>query len=246
MTGVVTKPKCYMPTSCMSPLLLAVIFSTLKLQQTCLCNLIFDMCSLTSSAFSLCFSPHRTQYGTICHWTSVFSKCLAPKMTQERWAFQTLILLQTEANACNYETNTNRRVCLVSQLAAFTVRTFFLYFAVYQAISGRKMLPLNGCQDSDSLEMHGMLVIYYEPPTPTELHFKCKERLVCWTGTDGRCGWGKKKSKTCRDGAITRLKSGHFQNLASLKYLLKVLNLLKKTDLICSLLSSLSSIFLLC
>lgn len=40
------------------------------------------------------------------------------------------------------------------------------------------MLPLNNCQDSDSLEMHGMLVIYYEPPTPTELHFKYKARLV--------------------------------------------------------------------
>lgn len=90
---------------------------------------------------------------------------------------------------------------LVSQLAEFTVTTFF--FAVYHAISARKMLPLNGCQDSDSLEMHGMLVIYYEPPTPAELHFKCKERLVSWTSTDHRCGWREKKSKTGRDGAIT-------------------------------------------
>lgn len=40
------------------------------------------------------------------------------------------------------------------------------------------MLPLNGCQHSGSLKMHGMLLIYYKPPTPTELHFKSKERLV--------------------------------------------------------------------
>lgn len=55
-----------------------------------------------------------------------------------------------------------------------------------------KMLPRSGCQDSDSLEMHGMLVIYYEPPTPTELHFKCKDRLVLffffWMSADSRCG----------------------------------------------------------
>lgn len=56
-----------------------------------------------------------------------------------------------------------------------------------------KMLPLNGFQDSDSLEMHGMLLIYYEPSTPAELHFKCKERLVFWTSIDSRCG--KKNSQ---------------------------------------------------
>lgn len=73
---------------------------------------------------------------------------------------------------------------------------------MYHAISGRKMLPLNCCQDSDRLEMHGMLVIYYKPPTPTELHLKCKDRLVFFSiNTDSR---ENEKSKTGRDGGCNR------------------------------------------
>lgn len=62
------------------------------------------------------------------------------------------------------------------------------FCGIFHSISGRKMLPLNSCQGSDSLEIHGMLVIYYEPPAPTELLFKCKERPVCLTSADRRCG----------------------------------------------------------
>lgn len=57
------------------------------------------------------------------------------------------------------------------------------------------MLPLNGCQHSGSLKMHGMLLIYYEPPTPTELHFKSKERLVFGPAQAADVGEGKKKVK---------------------------------------------------
>ena len=93
--------------------------------------------------------------------------------------------------------------CFVSQLAEFTAPTFF---GVHHANSGlkkkTKKKPLNGCQDSDSLEMHGMLVIYYEPPTPTELHFKYKESLLARRRQQMWVMEGK-KSKTGRDGAVS-------------------------------------------
>lgn len=50
----------------------------------------FFWCFLSLS-LRLCFLPTcRTPYDTTCPWTSVSSKCLAPKMTPAKWVFQHL------------------------------------------------------------------------------------------------------------------------------------------------------------
>lgn len=58
---------------------------------------------------------------------------------------------------------------------------------VYNAVSGGKGYLLKACQASDGVEMHGVLVTYYDAPTPTEWHCYCF--LVCfWMGAESSCG----------------------------------------------------------
>lgn len=86
------------------------------------------------------------------------------------------------------------------------------------ALPGRKMLLLKGCQASDSLEMNRMLLMYYELPALTWMHFSVKKDRQFFKGsTDSRnkirnLDW-------CRN-------PGHFQNLSSRKRLRNMITFL--------------------